>query len=540
MLLESSSNWSQGWLLTTLSSILCILGTLIIFFDDIYYFILPKSFTSKYPFHLKENYRFMNGSLGFLSGCLIITSLYRLLPEAMNYIEHSIDKSESESNDNSKLKKVQFHLILSYIAGIIICVLFNVILHYFTSESVVHCNHGGDVNVKDNHPHTHEEEEEYDIPQLDYFNQHHNHITDDQIETTESSSPKCKCLNDNTLQESPTTTNKKKKSVTSTTPEPLTTTEIEERARLDESTPLIRKPSLKTKTSLLRYIMATSSDCCSDGECKGYSSAELCTFHCSHQNHHEPDCNPLTHHHHHHLHYCEIPEFDSYQGIIKGDTSSHSSNSNNNHNGTTAALSTANMTTTVSLSRRMTHETHEVDHHHHVNSPLSRLLLIGIETVLAITLHKFPEGFVTFITSETDPELGLSIFLSLIFHNFTEGFSMCLPLYYSFSSQRHNPHWAKLKAVSISGFLGGMSQPIGALMGYFFLMYNQDKYGGNKPIDIQMLNYIFGITLALTSGFLTVIALSMYGSAVSFGGSLNFVMTWCIFGIIVISLSSLL
>ena len=54
------------------------------------------------------------------------------------------------------------------------------------------------------------------------------------------------------------------------------------------------------------------------------------------------------------------------------------------------------------------------------------------------------------------------------------------------------------------------------------------------------MNRIFGITMAITSGFLTVISLSMYGSSVSFGGNINFVMTWCIIGISVIGITSVL
>ena len=60
-------------------------------------------------------------------------------------------------------------------------------------------------------------------------------------------------------------------------------------------------------------------------------------------------------------------------------------------------------------SHARSHRSHKIDHHHHVNSPLSRLLTIGIQTTLAITLHKLPEGFITYITSETNPQLGISI-----------------------------------------------------------------------------------------------------------------------------------
>lgn len=91
----------------------------------------------------------------------------------------------------------------------------------------------------------------------------------------------------------------------------------------------------------------------------------------------------------------------------------------------------------------------------------------------------------------------------------------------------------KLKAVSISAVLGGLSQPLGALAGYFFMKLN---HAGESDINLDKLNYVFGITMAVTSGFLTVIALTMFGSAVSFSGRPNFVMIWGILGMCVIIL----
>ena len=85
-MIEILHNLSQGWTLTLLSSCLCILGTLIILIDDIYYTCLPKFITSKFKIQIKQNYRFLNGSLAFSSGCLIFTSLYRLLPSAHEYL----------------------------------------------------------------------------------------------------------------------------------------------------------------------------------------------------------------------------------------------------------------------------------------------------------------------------------------------------------------------------------------------------------------------------------------------------------------------
>ena len=97
-MIEILHNLSQGWTLTLLSSCLCILGTLIILIDDIYYTCLPKFITSKFKIQIKQNYRFLNGSLAFSSGCLIFTSLYRLLPSAHEYLANSNNNNNNNNN----------------------------------------------------------------------------------------------------------------------------------------------------------------------------------------------------------------------------------------------------------------------------------------------------------------------------------------------------------------------------------------------------------------------------------------------------------
>ncbi|EGW33278.1 uncharacterized protein SPAPADRAFT_60613 [Spathaspora passalidarum NRRL Y-27907] len=507
---------NQGWTLTTLSSVICISGTLVIFFDDIYYFLAPKSLTSKFPFNLNKNYKFMNGCLAFSSGCLIFTSLYRLLPEALEYLKDSVEEEEETSTAN-KAVGFKLELIGSYVAGILICLLFNSVLHMLTSESVVHCNHGGDVSVSGTH-HDHgyyhdddddnDEEEEHEL-----------------VECASSSSPpksngsSCKINDlDKVHTCSPQAQQEQRVQQVQQVQQDVTVVQQE----MNERAPLIKRAS--TKQLIMKYIYRSEEDG-TDGECKGYSSAELCTYNNCHGS---PNCNKL--------HYCEIPELPIYEEFGGQILSEEEVEADQDDRG----RSTSHRSTSMRRHpTRESHQSHNVDHHHHVVSPLSRLLLIGIETVLAITLHKLPEGFITYITSETDPELGLAIFISLLFHNFTEGFSMCLPLYYSFSSGSNTKH-AKLKAVSISGLLGGLSQPVGAFLGFLFLNFNHDRLGGDDGIDVRKLDYIFGITLSITSGFLTVIALSMYGSAVSFGGSSNFVMLWCLVGICLIGISSAL
>lgn len=166
-----------------------------------------------------------------------------------------------------------------------------------------------------------------------------------------------------------------------------------------------------------------------------------------------------------------------------------------------------------------------ITHHHHIKTPLSRLLSIGLQTIMAITLHKFPEGFIMYSTSRTNPELGMSIFLSMFIHNFVEGFTMTLPIYIALNS--------RAKALLISGTLGSLSQPIGACIGYYMFKGKRDM---NDPFSIALV----AVLLAITSGFLTFISLQMFASAIGFGGRQEKVLKWSFIGIFLICLSNVL
>ena len=59
-----------------------------------------------------------------------------------------------------------------------------------------------------------------------------------------------------------------------------------------------------------------------------------------------------------------------------------------------------------------------------------------------------------------DPALGVSIAVAIAIHNIPEGIAVSAPIYYATKSKR--------KAFWLS-FLSGLSEPVGALIGYFLL-----------------------------------------------------------------------
>ncbi|KAF9087549.1 hypothetical protein BGX23_008047 [Mortierella sp. AD031] len=71
---------------------------------------------------------------------------------------------------------------------------------------------------------------------------------------------------------------------------------------------------------------------------------------------------------------------------------------------------------------------------------------IGIQTALTIAIHKFP---------------GLSVFMAISVHNLIEGYLIAFPLYIGLHSRG--------KAFALAAALGGLSQPLGAILGWFIL-----------------------------------------------------------------------
>ncbi|TVR76345.1 MAG: zinc transporter ZupT, partial [Chitinophagaceae bacterium] len=115
----------------------------------------------------------------------------------------------------------------------------------------------------------------------------------------------------------------------------------------------------------------------------------------------------------------------------------------------------------------------------------AKLYRLGLLSALAITIHNFPEGLVTFFATLQDPSLGVSLSIAIAIHNIPEGVAVAVPIYYATKS--------KTKALLFS-FLSGLAEPIGALIGYLLLF---------NIFDDKMFGYIF----AGISGIMVFIAL---------------------------------
>lgn len=95
---------------------------------------------------------------------------------------------------------------------------------------------------------------------------------------------------------------------------------------------------------------------------------------------------------------------------------------------------------------------------------------VGMMTALAIAVHNFPEGIATFISALHAPDVAIPIVVAIAIHNIPEGISVSVPIYYATGNRK--------KAFLLS-FASGLSEPLGAIVGYLILMpfLNDVVYG---------------------------------------------------------------
>ncbi|KAE9979609.1 hypothetical protein EG328_000776 [Venturia inaequalis] len=163
-------------------------------------------------------------------------------------------------------------------------------------------------------------------------------------------------------------------------------------------------------------------------------------------------------------------------------------------------------------------------HHHHV--PKNAFLSIGLQTSLAIALHKLPEGFITYATNHANPKLGFSVFLALFIHNITEGFAMALPLYLAINSRG--------KAMLWSALLGGASQPLGAGVAALWFKISGGA-NGSEPGE-----GVYGCMFAVVAGIMASVALQLFSESLDMTHSKNLCIVFAFVGMAVLGISGAL
>jgi ZIP family zinc transporter len=115
-----------------------------------------------------------------------------------------------------------------------------------------------------------------------------------------------------------------------------------------------------------------------------------------------------------------------------------------------------------------------------------KLMRMGLNTALAIALHNFPEGLATFVGTLADPAVGVTLAVAIAIHNVPEGLCVALPIYYAQGNRVRAFLW---------GLLSGISEPIGALVGYGIV-----KASGE---DMNLVAY--GILFGMVGGMMVAI-----------------------------------
>lgn len=285
--------------------------------------------------------------------------------------------------------------------------------------------------------------------------------------------------------------------------------------------PHSRRPSSNTKRSwsrtLTKYVSTKKEECDEDGPCMGYSdpcgqacfkviqrrtsmnrsptwqraSSDFRVVPPVPEEDSNPDSNARLQTPHERDHSIHTSDAHSQNSLVRTRSTTHHyyhpEHEHNHHS-------------QVNSRRQSTHSHNhaaETDHHHHV--PTNAFMSIGLQTSLAIALHKAPEGFITYATNHASPSLGFSVFMALFIHNITEGFAMSLPLYLALGS--------RLKAIVWSAFLGGASQPLGA--GVAALWFKLSADSGHLAPDER----VYGGMFAVTAGVMTSVALSLFAES---------------------------
>ena len=132
------------------------------------------------------------------------------------------------------------------------------------------------------------------------------------------------------------------------------------------------------------------------------------------------------------------------------------------------------------------HELQDIEEMRKPSNQKKSLQRMGIIVALSLVAHNFPEGIAAFTSAMTSGlSVAIPITVAIAIHNIPEGIAVSVPIYHSTGNKR--------KAFWLS-FLSGLTEPLGALAAYLFLM----------PFWSPLIN---GIVMAAVAGIMVYISL---------------------------------
>ncbi|RHZ67694.1 Zn(2+) transporter ZRT3 [Aspergillus thermomutatus] len=457
----AASSDLRGWLMSGVSGIACVLGSSVICID-----VLLQRFSRRKNFQIVNSNGFLSASLCLSSGVLLFTSLYSMLPTSKEYLTRA----------GFSPRAAAYTLIGLFLAGVIVIRLISALIHQHIPSHVVDCAH------------THEPNQ--DPERGDAGRQ-------------EQPAPALRQANGNT---------ERTPLLRRTNPPSC------------KSTPgAVERPALEPLRSRLtrrfNQLMGGVKPLCDEnGPCYGFS--QTCGLECSKiltpqmisvtdeiirpslATHHtigvqldseragpEEGAGPGL----------LVPSHDLAQDfsgpLDAGSSQEHQSSASSSRTGLQAYPYKSPEDQDESTKAPPAASS---QHHHHV--PQNAFLSIGLQTSLAIALHKLPEGFITYATNHASPTLGMTVFVALFIHNISEGFAMALPLYLALHSR-----W---KAMFWSSLLGGISQPAGAGLAALWIWGAQKAGHGDATTGPSW--GVYGGMFAATAGVMTSVGLQLF------------------------------
>ncbi|KAI9830096.1 MAG: hypothetical protein M1826_005089 [Phylliscum demangeonii] len=483
-------NDTRGWIMTGVSGIACVVGASIICID-----ILVQRFPRGKNFRIQDSHAFLSASLSLSFGVMLFSALYSMLPSA----------NKSLIRGGFSPRAAACLGMGCFIGGVIAIQMLSRFLHRYIPSEIVDCHDDHDdeeiKEVGDHQDHAGQiHHHQHDVPDLAAPHSHRDRPRMDVLHEEE----------DTPLLDSSRDRPRYQSSNSGTVIKHSQRPPMAEAGQGRQSAPGVaplRRPSMRQRlTSRVSLFRVKEEDRCEDdGPCHGFSNpcgrsfAQYLplTIADGHRNHpslrsrakpllSRSSTAPLAHTALHDI------SWGTDEELGLGDSSADRE----------AVSARPHMQQADSDLERPSRaaadqaDAQSMHHHHHV--PTNAFLSIGLQTSVAIALHKLPEGFITYATNHANPKLGFSVFTALFIHNITEGFAMALPLFLALGSRWRAMFWSSL--------LGGVSQPLGAAVAAIWL-----KLAGRN--DMAPGEGVYGAMFAVTAGIMTSVALQLFSES---------------------------
>lgn len=136
------------------------------------------------------------------------------------------------------------------------------------------------------------------------------------------------------------------------------------------------------------------------------------------------------------------------------------------------------------------------------------LYRVGILSMIALIIHNFPEGILTFLSSTLDLKIGLKMAFAIMLHNIPEGVAIAMPIYYSTHKKGRALLWT---------LISGSSEVIGAIFASIFI-----KDYLNQTLISYILLFVAGIMITISINEIYIEALKYPKKSFIYGVILGF------------------